>query len=80
MRSAILFYLAGLALSLLNPHPPRVMLLVPLLAAILAGSAYWRVPRVALFALGLVWGSANTATFLDLRPQVRDAGMAVADP
>lgn len=78
MRSAILFYLAGLALSLLNPHPPRVMLLVPLLAAILAGCAYWRVPRVALFAIGLVWGSANTATFLDLRPQVRDAGMAVA--
>ena len=80
MRSAILFYLAGLALSLLFPDQPRCMQVAPLLAATLAFCAYWRAARVALFALGLglVWGIANTAAFLHVRPQIDDVSIAWA--
>jgi competence protein ComEC len=76
MRSAILFYLAGVALSLLNPDPPRGMLGAPLFAAALAGCAYWRAGRAALFVIGLAWGGANTAAFLSARPQIDDPGIA----
>ena len=74
MRSALLFYLAGIAIALLIPAPPSALVVLSLAALAFVVLLFRPLRFCAAVICGALWGSLHTSHYLELRPTLPAAG------